>query len=258
MQYQEIKQQVQTVKDAINVNSYRDFPIDFMMQLNRWQNIKNNPNINQEVLQQFVDASMKLKTYNISQIARYIYQHQEQEVAPNKINLTEYQLIIPTYFAVQDYEGCNWSTFNTFSEFNASTQHIKDNVDLSIALINHRMNHYAKMRMQRVQIKNNFYPDLLASFLSNDKIKQLVKVISFNKAIVEQDQCQMVFKVISIDKLDSEQQNKLKTDVSQVLKNDFFANGLALNIHTVGDKEEYMVKLFLKDKGLQLQLKQGD
>lgn len=256
MQYQEIKQQVQTVKDAINVNSYRDFPIDFMMQLNRWQNIKNNPNIKQEALQQFVDASMTLKTYNISQIARYIYQHQQQEVVSNNINLTEYQLIISTYFAVQGYEGCTWSTFNTFSEFNSSTQHTKDNVDLSIALINHRMNHYAKMRMQRVQIKNNFYPDLLASFLPNGKIKQLVKAISFSKAIVEKDQCQMVFKAISIDKLDNEQQSQLKTDVRQVLKNDFLTNGLALNIHTVGDKEEYMVKLFLKDK--KLQLKQGD
>ena len=257
MKYQEIKQQVQTVKDAINVNSYRDFPIDFMMQLNRWQNIKNNPNIKQETLQQFVNASMKLKTYNISQIARYIYQHQEQEVVPNNnINLTEYQLIIPTYFAVQGYEGCNWSTFHTFSEFNSSTQHIKDNVDLSIALINHRMNHYTKMRMQRVQIKNNFYPDLLASFLPNGETKQLVKAINFSKAIVEQDQCQMVFKAISIDKLDNEQQNKLKANVSQVLKNDFLTNGLALNIHTVGDKEEYMIKLFLKDK--KLQLKQGD
>lgn len=256
MQYQAIKQQVQTVKDAINVNSYRDFPIDFMMQLNRWQNIKNNPNISQDVLQQFVDASMKLKTYNVSQIARYIYQHQKQEIVSNNINLTEYQLIIPTYFAVQGYEGCNWSTFNTFSEFNSSTQHIKDNVDLSIALINHRMNHYAKMRMQRVQIKNNFYPDLLASFLPNGKTKQLVKVINFSKANVEKDQCQMVFKAISIDKLNNDQQNKLKTDVKQVLKNDFLINGLALNIHTIGDKEEYMVKLFLKDKGLQL--KQGD
>lgn len=256
MQYQEIKQQVQTVKDAINVNSYRDFPIDFMMQLNRWQNIKNNPNIKQEALQQFVDASMKLKTYNISQIARYIYQHQEQEVVPNKINLTEYQLIIPTYFAVQGYEGCNWSTFHTFSAFNASTQHIKDNVDISIALINHRMNHYTKMRMQRVQIKNNFYPDLLASFLPNGKTKQLVKAINFSKAIVGKDQCQMVFKAISIDKLDNEQQNKLKTDVRQVLKNNFLTNGLALSIHTVGDKEEYTVKLFLKNR--ELQLKQGD
>lgn len=66
----------------------------------------------------------------------------------------------------------------------------------------------------------------------------------------------MVFKAISIDKLNNEQQNKLKTDVKQVLKNDFLTNGLALNIHTVGDKEEYMVKLFLKDK--KLQLKQGD
>lgn len=256
MQYQEIKQQVQTVKDAINVNSYRDFPIDFMMQLNRWQNIKNNPDIKQEALQQFVDASIKLKTYNISQIARYIYQHQEPEVVPNKINLTEYQLIIPTYFAVQGYEGCNWSTFHTFSAFNSSTQHIKDNVDLSIALINHRMNHYTKIRMQRVQVKNNFYPDLLASFLPNGKTKQLVKAINFSKAIVEKDQCQMVFKAISIDKLDNEQQNKLKTDVRQVLKNDFLTNGLALNIHTIGDKEEYMVKLFLKYK--ELQLKQGD
>lgn len=256
MNYQEIKQQVQTVKDVINVNSYRDFPIDFMMQLNLWQNIKNNPNIKQEALQQFVDAPMKLKTYNISQIARYIYQHQEQEVAPNNINLTEYQLIIPTYFAVQGYEGCNWSTFNTFSEFNASAQHIKDNVDLSIALINHRMSHYTKMRMQRVQIKNNFYPDLLANLLPNGKTKQLVKVINFSEAIVEKDQCQMVFKAISIDKLDNEQQNKLKAGVRQVLKNDFLTNGLALNIHTVGDKEEYMVKLFLKDK--KLQLKQGD
>ena len=256
MKYQEIKQQVQTVKDAINVNSYHDFPIDFMMQLNLWQNIKNNPNISQDVLQQFVDASMKLKTYNISQIAKYIYQHQEQEVVPNKINLTEYQLIIPTYFAVQGYEGCNWSTFNTFSEFNASTQHIKDHVDISIALINHRMNHYTKMRMQRVQVKNNFYPDFLANFLPNDKTKQLVKAINFSKAIVEKDQYEMVFKVISIDKLKNEQQNKLKTDVKQVLKNDFLTNGLALNIHTIGDKEEYMVKLFLKDKGLQL--KQGD
>ena len=256
MNYQEIKQQVQTVKDAINVNSYRDFPIEFMMQLNLWQNIKNNPNINQDVLQQFVDASMKLKTYNISQIAKYIYQHQEQEVVPNKINLTEYQLIIPTYFAIQGYEGCNWSTFNTFSEFNASVQHIKDNVDLSIALINHRMNHYTKMRMQRVQIKNNFYPDLLASFLPNGKTKQLVKAINFSKAIVEKDQCQMLFKVISINKLNNEQQNKLKANVRQVLKNDFLTNGLALNIHTVGDKEEYMVKLFLKNK--ELQLKQGD
>lgn len=256
MKYQEIKQQVQIVKDAINVNSYRDFPIDFMMQLNRWQNIKNNPNISQDVLQQFVNASMKLKTYNISQIARYIYQHQKQEDVTNSINLTEYQLIIPTYFAIQGYEGCNWSAFNTFSEFNSSAQHIKDNVDISIALINHRMNHYTKMRMQRVQIKNNFYPDLLASFLPNGKIKQLVKAINFNKAIVAKDQCQMVFKVISIDKLKNEQQNKLKTDVKQVLKNDFLTNGLALNIHTIGDKEEYMVKLFLKDKGLQL--KQGD
>lgn len=256
MQYQEIKQQVQIVKDAINVNSYRDFPIDFMMQLNRWQKIKNNPNIKQESLQQFVDASMKLKTYNISQIAKYIYQHQEQEVVPNKINLTEYQLIIPTYFAIQGYEGCNWSTFNTFSEFNASAQHIKDNVDISIALINHRMNHYTKMRMQRVQIKNNFYPDLLASFLPNGKTKQLVKAISFSKAIVEKDQCKVIFKTISINKLDNEQQNKLKTDVKQVLKNNFLTNGLALNIHTIGDKEEYMIKLFLKDK--KLQLKQGD
>lgn len=258
MNYQEIKQQVQTVKDAINVNSYRDFPIDFMMQLNLWQNIKNNPNISQDVLQQFVDASMNLKTYNISQIARYIYQHQqqEQEAVSNNINLTEYQLIISAYFAVQGYEGCNWSTFNTFSEFNASAQHIKDNVDISIALINHRMNHYTKMRMQRVQIKNNFYPDLLANFLPNGKTKQLVKVINFNKAIVEKDQCQMLFKVISINKLNNEQQNKLKADVRQVLKNDFLTNGLALNIHAVGDKEEYMVKLFLKNR--ELQLKQGD
>lgn len=192
MKYQEIKQQVQIVKDAINVNSYRDFPIDFMMQLNRWQNIKNNPNIKQEALQQFVDASMKLKTYNISQIAKYIYQHQEQEVDPNKINLTEYQLIIPTYFAVQGYEGCNWSTFNTFSEFNASAQHIKDHVDISIALINHRINHYTKMRIQRVQVKNNFYPNLLANFLPNDKTKQLVKAINFSKAIVEKDQYELL------------------------------------------------------------------
>lgn len=252
MNYQEIKQQVKTVKDVINVNSYCDFPIDFMMQLNLWQNIKNNPNISQDVLQQFVDASMKLKTYNISQIAKYIYQHQEQEVVPNKINLTEYQLIIPTYFAVQGYEGCNWSAFNTFSEFNSSTQHIKDNVDISIALINHRMNHYAKMRMQKVQIKNNFYPDLLASFLPNSKIKQLIKAINFNKAIVEKDQCQMLFKVTSINKLNNEQQNKLKAAIRQILKNNFLTSGLALNIHTVGDKEEYMIKLFLKDKKLQL------
>lgn len=66
----------------------------------------------------------------------------------------------------------------------------------------------------------------------------------------------MVFKAISINKLDNEQQNKLKTDVRQALKNDFLTNGLALNIHTIGDKEEYMVKLFLKNR--ELQLKQGD
>lgn len=238
MTYQELLEQIKKIKQFLNLKNRRYVPLNTIISNNQLKAIQNNNQINQKVLKAFWQTSEELYTFNTILIAKHIYKN---NCSPKK-GIFKYYLHIPTKIMSQDNEdGLDWDSITAFNHAFGSI----DGIDLSRSLINNKMNELTKDLMHYTTVGHNVnYPDLLATYIHDTKLKKVVKSIIYNKTIINvEDNYDLVFNVVSLIELNNELTHKLIEYMAGQMSDGLLEDGLILAKHIENpdydEEEEY-------------------
>lgn len=158
----------------------------------------------------------------------------------NENGIFKYALQIPTEIML-DTDYLPYDNITACKQAFSSVE----GIDLSCNLVNEKMNALAQKIMHYNTIEHNVnYPDLLATYIDDEKLQKAIKSITYNKAIVNvNDNYSLVFNITTILDLNSSLKHKLIEYMTGQMSDGLLENGLTLaqNVENpeYDDEDEY-------------------
>lgn len=143
----------------------------------------------------------------------------------NENGIFKYALQIPTEIML-DTDDLPYDSITACKQAFSSVE----GIDLSCNLVNEKMNALAQNIMRYNTIEHNVkYSDLLATYIDDEKLKKVVKSITYNKAVVNvNDNYSLVFSITTILDLNSSLKRKLVEYMTGQMSDGLLENGLTL------------------------------
>lgn len=155
-------------------------------------------------------------------------------------DIFNYTLQIPTKIMLDT----DYFPYDNISFFDQAFSNIED-INLSCNLINEKMNALTQNIMHYNTIEHHAnYPDLLATYIDNKKLKKAVKSITYEKAVINiNDNYNLVFNITSVLELNNSLKQKLINYMAGQMSDGLLENGLTLaqNVENpeYDDEDEY-------------------
>ena len=158
----------------------------------------------------------------------------------NENGIFKYALQIPTEIMLDTDD----LPYDNITACKQAFSNIED-INLSCNLINEKMNALTQNIMHYNTIEHHAnYPDLLATYIDNKKLKKAVKSITYEKAVVNiGDNYNLVFNITSVLELNNSLKQKLINYMVGQMSDGLLENGLTLaqNVENpeYDDEDEY-------------------